>query len=357
MKILILNSDIGYGGAEKNMAFVANELAKKGHEITFLTYRINNCLQELHPAVIHKHIQLETKGGNPFSMVRSILKLRGYIKKEKFDVALAFLSPSQFRLVLACKGLETKSVVSQRGDPYVPATGGKAKVSKKINEVVFELADAFVFQTEGARNYYPAKVQSKGVIIANPIKPLVRTKEKTEEEYRIVTVSRLDIIQKRQDLLIDAFNKFQHQYPQYTLELYGDGQDEDVIRKLASKNKNIKLMGKTSEVAAAIQTASMFVLTSDFEGIPNALLEAMSIGLPCISTKCSPGGAELLIEHEKNGLLVDCGNAEQLVAAMKRIADDKKFANCLAENAMQVNTIYSVDCIADLWDQTLVGAK
>ena len=60
---------------------------------------------------------------------------------------------------------------------------------------------------------------------------------------------------------------------------------------------------------------------------------------------------------EKNGLLVDCGNAEQLVAAMKRIADDKKFANCLAENAMQVNTIYSVDCIADLWDQTLVGVK
>ena len=93
----------------------------------------------------------------------------------------------------------------------------------------------------------------------------------------------------------------------------------------------------------------MFVMTSDYEGIPNALAEAMSLGLPCISTDCSPGGAALLMENGKNGLLVPVGDSDKLAEAMREYMDDPEFAEQMGRNAINIADTFSQEKILDQW--------
>lgn len=351
MKILILNTDLGYGGAEKMLVFVANSLADAGKEVTFLTYRENSNHQELNNLVKREHIQLESGGGNILTGIKTISRLHKYIKKGEFDLAIAFLTPSQLRLVPACWNTKTKVLVSQRADPFVKKKSIMGKIIKRINDLVFCNANLFVFQTEIAKSYYPARVQSNSCVIPNPVKPLMRTIERTSQtiEKRIVSVARLELKQKRQDLIIDAFNRLSIEYPDYQLEFYGTGEDLEMISRLAEGNECIKLCGLTRDVAGVLQNATMFVLASDYEGIPNALMEAMSIGVPCVSTNCSPGGAALLIDNSVNGLLVQRNNPEKLYDAMKYLIEHPESAEQMALKAKLICESFSEREIAKKW--------
>lgn len=189
-------------------------------------------------------------------------------------------------------------------------------------------------------------------MICNPIYPLVRTIPRAGNVTKdIVCVARLDIKQKRQDLLINAFNIISNKYPEYKLKLYGDGfaYDEKKLKEKASDNSNIIFMGATTDVSSAIQNAAFFVLSSDYEGIPKALLEAMSIGVPCISTDCSPGGAAMLIQNKKNGLLVPRNNANALADAMEYIICHPVEAELMGKNGMYVCDAFSEKKISEKW--------
>ena len=353
MKILFLNADIGFGGAEKSMVFVANAMAARKHEVIFLTYRNDVVCQKLNSQVTHLHLPLENASGNGRHLLSTVRALRRYIQAEHFDLAVAFLSPSQLRLILACKGTKTKVVLSQRGDPYHV----KKSLFSLFFERIFQRADGFVFQMEKSMDYYGEKVKERGTVIPNPCQPLTRTKPIDGDRHVIVTASRLDIKQKRQDLLIEAFRLFSPNHPDYQLHIFGDGEDREVLEKLIRSDCRIILKGKTDDIAAAIQQATFFVLTSDYEGIPNALIEAMSLGLPCISTKCSPGGAEYLIQDGVSGLLVDCGDAAGLAEAMDRLANDDALRRRLSENALYVNEKFRPDGIAQQWEDFLIGIE
>ena len=352
MKILLLNVNLGYGGAEKMLAFVANTLSQQDNmEVTFLTYRENNAYQVLNDKVTREHLQLEAKGGTALGAIKTILALHKYIKKNQFDVAIAFLTPSQLRLVPASWFTETKVLLSQRADPFNRGNTLKRKILTFLNTSIFARADYFVFQTEQAKSFYSKRVQRKACVIPNPIHPLVRTMQREGKyiEKRFVTVSRLELKQKRQDLIIDAFKKFNVEYPEYVLELFGSGPDEDYIQSLIAGDSRIRMCGVTRNVTESIQNATAFVFASDYEGIPNALMEAMSLGLPCVSTDCSPGGAALLIKNGENGYLVECGNSEQLYLAMKNIVENQERAEVMGKNAMNINQIFSEDAIAQQW--------
>lgn len=350
MKILFVNTDMGYGGAEKMMVWVANQMAKPDNEVTFLTYRDDTAIyQPLSPNIRRVHLQLETKGGSLLGFLKSSRVMHNHIKKERYDVAVAFLSPSQIRLVKACKGTKTITLISQRGDPYYKSqlTGFRRIVSKWMNKYFCE-ADAYVFQTQQAMAYYPQYIQEKGFVIANPIKKITRT-DPRHADKRIVNVARLDIKQKRQDLLIEAFCMISDKYPEYTLEFYGSGEDEQLLKSMACNNSRIVFKGITTNVAESIQNASMFVLSSDFEGIPNALLEAMSLGVPCISTDCSPGGAAMLIDSSEKGILVEKGSPAALAAAMEIFILNPDMAEKCGQRAQIVNSLYSETLIAAMW--------
>lgn len=350
MKLLFLNTNIGYGGASKQMVWVANLCASLGHDVTFLTYRESTECQRLSELINRKHVQLETKDGGSNGLLRTIKYLHHYIKEEQFDVAIGFLSPSQLRLSFATIGTLTRLLFSYRGDPYEHLSGIKAGVLEAINAFAFRRADWFVFQTEMARDAFSKAARERSAVIPNPIAPLQRTKERSKGiQHRIVCVGRLDIHQKRQDLLINAFMNISQRYPDYTLDLYGDGPDEERLKGLAANCEQIRFMGKTTNVAEAIQQASMFVLSSDYEGIPNALLEAMSIGVPCISTDCSPGGARLLIRSNEEGILVPKGDVSALSEAMSWYIDNPEQRERIGINGREVNHRFAEDRIGREW--------
>ncbi len=351
MKVLFVNTNIGYGGASKMMVWVANICASEGHDVTFLTYRIPKENQVLSPLIKHVHFQLESSTG-PYhnSFLKTILSLRRFIIKESFDLAVAFLSPSQLRLSFACIGTRTRLLYSHRGDPSQKSSGWKGELINALNRWAFCRADYFVFQTGMAKSCFPKKVQNRSSVIENPVIPLVRTKAREDGiEKRIVSVARLDIHQKRQDLLVNAFRLITDEYPDYTLELYGDGDDEEKLRQLSQGVSQIHFMGKTSDIVSVSQQASMFVLSSDYEGIPNALLEEMSIGVPCISTDCSPGGAAMLIKNGINGLLVPCDDVTALSDAMRFFIDNPTDRERMGAEAYAVNSEFSETIIAKKW--------
>lgn len=351
MKILLLNTDLGYGGAEKMLAFVANSLAKAGYDVTFLSYRTDNNLQKLVPSVKREHIQLESEGGSIKSYFKTVIGLRRYIRKNKYDVAIAFLLPSQIRLVPACKGTATKVLLSQRADPYHNEDYSHGSLISKLNEYFFGQADAYVFQTKEAMGYYSERIRKKGCVIPNPVmKPKQDCEWSADKaKKRIVSVGRLEMRQKRQDLLIYAFQKFSEEYPEYVLEFYGDGEDERKLKDLSANNRNIKFCGVSANISEVLKNAAMFVLTSDYEGIPNALAEAMALGVPCISTDCSPGGAALLIENGINGLLVPCGNSEKVYEAMKILAEDPARAEKMGKQAVVISERFNPEYISEKW--------
>lgn len=355
MKILFLNTNIGYGGASKMIVWVANQCAKEGHDVTFLTFRDNEVRQVVDSKVRLMHEQLEDAGGN-VKLLNTVKWLHCFIKKKRFDVGVAFLSPSILRMALAAKGTKMKVIFSHRADPYLRLSSNslKAKVINWLNKWAFEQADFYVFQTKMAQAYYGEVIKNRSTVIPNPICPMQRT-EPREGNVRksFVAVGRMELKQKRQDVMIDAFNLLSPKYPDFKLEIYGDGEDEEKVMQLAASNPNIRLMGKTSNVVSAIQNAWATVLSSDYEGIPNALLESMSLGVPSISTDCSPGGAAMLIRYKENGMLTPRGDASALAEAMEYVITHPEEAEKMGEQAMEVNALYAENVVADKWKKVL----
>lgn len=351
MKLLFLNTNIGYGGASKMIVWVANQCANNGHDVTFLTYRDKDVGQMVSPLVKLVHEQLEDINGRG-NVLSSVKWLHSFIKANCFDIGVAFLSPSMLRMAMAAKGTGMKVVFSHRGDPYFrsPSQSLKSIVINRLNTWAFNQADAYVFQTKMAQAYYSDTIQKQSVVIPNPIRLMQRT-EIREGNVRksFVAVGRLDIKQKRQDLMIEAFNLISPQYPDFKLEIFGDGEDEARVKQLAAPNPNILLMGKTSNVASFIQNAWAAVLSSDFEGIPNALLESMSLGVPSISTDCSPGGAAMLIRHKENGLLTPRGDARALAKAMESMITHPNEAEEMGKAGIKINELYSEEAISEKW--------
>lgn len=351
MKFLFVNTNIGYGGASKIMVWVANLCSRSGHDVTFLTYRDDQVRQTVDKRVNIVHVQLEHKRGwiNTFS---SIKWLHRFIKLNSFDIGIAFLSPSILRLAFAAKGTDMKVVFSHRSDPYFKTTNyfPISKIVNLLNNYAFHQADGYVFQTKMAWDYYGIDIKNKSVVIPNPINPMRRTKDRLGNVRKsFVAVGRLDLKQKRQDLLIDAFNIISPRYPEFKLEIFGDGEDELKIKELAASNPNILLMGKTSDVAVVIENAWATVLSSDFEGIPNVLLESMSLGVPTISTDCSPGGAAMLIRNKENGLLVPRGDSKSLADAMEFMINHPEEAEAMGQVGKEVGNLYAENKIGDMW--------
>lgn len=355
-KIVFITNSLGFGGAEKMLTFVANSLSKRYYSCSIINLNtVGNYINE-HSRNINEEIRVFTieapkKGEN----IRKyhISKIRQIAKEFNTDILIGFTGfPNTYAKIVGTM-LNVPSIMSERGDPT--RTTSK-DIKSAIMRFIINRSRGGVFQTEGAMKYYGKGLQKRSVVIPNPIfidgkTPYVKQEER---EKTVVSVGRLDNEQKRYDVMLAAFKIFSEKHPEYTLKMYGKGPDEEKIRVWADDrglSGKVNFMGLTTQPMQDIAKDGMFLITSDYEGISNALLEAMAVGLPCVSTDHTPGGARLLIQDHENGLLAPVGNAEKLAAAMSEFAEDIDLSEKCGRNARNVLTRFDPERIIDMWEQ------
>ncbi len=169
----------------------------------------------------------------------------------------------------------------------------------------------------------------------------------------INVLGRLDIFQKRHDILIEAFSKFVKEYPSFKLVFYGDGPDKEKMQNQVVQlglEEKVIFAGITNSPIEVMQNSKMYILTSDFEGIPNSLIEAMSLGLPCISTDCRPGGARLLINDGINGFIVPQGDSNAIAEKMKWYMQHPNEADKIGLEGIKIKNTFSEEAIINQWE-------
>lgn len=350
MKILFCLGSMTKGGAERVVANLSNWLIKK-HNVAIVVTPPDKSLYELDSDISFMTLDYvnDKKDNIIFRNIKRIKRLNKYIKDFDPDIILSFLPEPSYR-VLFLKPIDKKKIiVSVRNDPKIEY---KSLFNKMIMKILYSRADGFVFQTEEAREYFSKKIQERSIVIPNPINPDFICKPFDGiRDKSIVTVGRLEK-QKNHKLLIDSFYLIKDEFKNYKLLIYGTGSLEKELKgyvKYLKLDKLVVFKGQTNNVKDEIYKSGLFVLSSDYEGMPNALMEAMAMGIPCISTDCPCGGASFLINDGENGFLVPVGDKEQLAEKMKEILLDTKLSKKFSTNSSKISKIVDPKVINDKW--------
>ena len=284
--------------------------------------------------------------------------LRNHFNKNPEASILSFLQPSIPLTLLAAKGLPNKVVVSERADPYRLL---KKRYGYNFIKKYYQRAGAVVFQTNDAKSAYPDNISEKGTVIFNPINDKLPEPCFGEREKYITTFCRISR-QKNLPVLVEAFAEFHKEFTDYRLKIIGEPQNDDdraslnETKSLADKlgiTEYTDFMPFSAQVHELVIRDAMYVNSSDYEGMSNAMLEAMAIGMPVICTDCPIGGANAIINNNENGILTEVGNAKELCEAMKKIASDKAFADKLSKNAAEIRNNLSLENTAKKWMELL----
>lgn len=351
-KLTIVTRNMKAGGAERVISQLANKFTENGVECIIVTLDNEEIFYQLDNAV-KVHAIGRTSSNSYVDKLLKYKELRRYININKPDIVLALPEEIGIFVIPALIGTNIPVVVSERNNPWVMPWKKSTRLMRKL---FYPFASGFIFQTEQASNFFSEKIRKKGIVLPNPL-DLNRIPEPWEGDRikEIVGAGRFDK-QKNFPLLIRAFAKFYEKHSDYVLKIYGDGPlREELIRyadSLLPKNAYC-FPGRTTELLEKIKSASMFVLSSDYEGMPNVVIEAMAVGIPVISTDCPSGGPSYLIENGKNGILTPVGDLDALSDAMSKIAESDEFAMKISKEAQTIKSRLNAEVVAEKWRKYL----
>ena len=349
MNLLFVESSIAIegGGASRMIVWVANQFAKDGHQVAIYTHKVEH--GPLFP--VEKNIKVyHTEPQKDKCILYPIPHIRKLIKTIRPDMIVSFMTDSNFYCEIAKFGTGVPVCICERNDP---ATHEKQPLKFKIGLWMSRYADCASFQLQAAADYYHW-LKCPISVIPNPIPyPKAKvTKPFAERKNEICCSSRLSFHQKRQDVLIEAFAIVLKTHPEMNLRLIGNGPDMDNARKLAESlgiSEKVAIPGQMKDPITYMVDSKIYVLSSDFEGIPNALAEALAGGLPCVSTDVSPGGARFLIENKKTGLIVPCNNPQKMAEAIIYMLDHPTEADAMGHEASKIVDRFSENNIYMMW--------
>ena len=348
-KVMFIVYSGSCGGAERVVSRLSDYLANKGMECSIVIFSeqndfFKNDKVKIIPLALNRKSALKKF----WSATR---KLRKVMKQEKPDTIVSFLDYQNICVILAHRFLSSKLIVSERNDPLK-----RSKIIRKACNFFYRFADHVVFQSEYAKACYPKKIRKNGHLIANPLPCDMSVAYPYEgfDSSVIMTASRLNT-QKNIPLLIHAMVNIHRIYPNFQLKIFGTGPLQEEMEHLIKEEKAelyISLEGFSTKVCDEMKTSRLFVLSSDYEGVSNAMLEALAIGIPVISTK-TDGGATTYIQHQKNGYLVEKGNVEELTNTMQYLLENKSICQELHRQSIKMNQQLSMNEIGKKWLEIL----
>ena len=391
MNITFLTASLGSGGAERVVSLLANRMSEMGHHVEIICLMYDDVYYQTKPEVKLTVVPRVCPG----NLIKRLFWLRRYVQKSGTEVCVAFTEGVYCATICALLGTGIPVIASERLDPHYMSW--QRNLLKKI---FLPHAAWLVVQTEHIKSYFKGKVAKKTSIILNPVNEkvfeitgerlMVNGDGLTVKENTIISVARL-FPQKRQEVLIKAFAKITEKYPEWKLVIYGEGPERAKLEKLiASLNDNesylntkvtedktigpkeqksqnevhgderlmvnderlkikerILLPGRCETIIEELNKAKIFALSSDYEGLSNAMLEAVCVGLPIVSTRVS--GTDELIREGVNGYVVDCGDTDALAEALEKLMGDEKKIQQFSAESRKMAEQFRLDHIVRDW--------
>jgi glycosyltransferase involved in cell wall biosynthesis len=339
-KILIINNGLAGGGIERASVSLANYFARSGYEIVLIALYKSDHFYSLHSSISLIEPEFSRDQSNKYYyLLRMMYFARKYIKLTKPDTILSFSEWTNPYVILANLGLNYPLFITDRMNP-------QAKLpwpSELLKRLVYKKASGIIAQSHFAKEILFKKTKSKKItVINNPVKPIEKIRCLCKN--RIVTVGRLSLEKGHYTLLV-AFSKLKHK--DWELSIVGEGSERVVLERLCNEleiSDRVIFHGHLNDFRFQLSEAQIFVLPSLTEGFPNALLEAMSVPIACISTNYSKGIHEI-IRHGVNGLLVQPGNPNAMAEALSLLINDAILREQLAEKAYAVRLDYQFEKI------------
>lgn len=346
--LMIITGGLGTGGLERISCFIANRFIEKGWRVVVLTLLQrpeDSCsFQALDKQVIVK--QFEGSINPVRHKIRSIRiwkrMIRMYTREFNPDSILAMTFKIASMVCLFAPKTATKVTIREISDP-------KSKVRNRLMNLLTEFwcrkVKNVIFQTNWEKACYHKRIQNKGVVIPNPLSIHVGSFGSFHEK-KMFTLSRLLINQKRQDILIQAFSLFHKKYPEYVLEIYGKGDDKSKIESIISDygcKDFIRIVDPIPNIHDRVKNYRCFILTSDFEGMSNALVECYSSGIPCVSSDWP--GVEDVVSNGVDGLIYKRQNVEQLSSLLSLVASDNDLCQSITTRAISNSKRFEGDMI------------
>lgn len=359
MKLLFLIASLECGGAERVAAILCNHWARRGWRVTLATFDDGSRppFFSLDPAVRHLPLALQRRspsvGHAVANNLRRVPRLRRLLRDEAPERVLSFIDGTNVLALLASRGLGIPVVVSERVHPAHHAIPRPWRILRRLT---YPLAHAVVVQTRDAAAFFSGRIGRASIaVIPNPVEsPPASSRDPRGPRSTIAALGRLDP-QKGFDLLIDAFALASPGLPDWDVVIHGEGPERAALeRRIVDRGLSgrVHLPGRTADVAGAFARADLFVLSSRYEGFPNALAEAMASGVPSVAFDCPSGPADL-VRDGIDGVLLPREDVGALAGAIARLASDSRAREALGLRAREVVERFSVPRVAGMWESVL----
>ena len=348
-KILFYINSIGLGGAERVISNLAAQFSQNGCDCVLVSsvalereYTLNENVERV--ILNSAHID-----GSLIKRNYLLLKkLRKVIKEKKPDVIVSFMPEANFRVLISTVGISTKSIVSVRNDPNKEYP---TILLKSLAKLLYSRADGIVFQTEDAKQWFPRRLHKKSSVIMNQVDESFYNVTFEGKRKNIVSVGRL-VPQKNHLLLIEAFSEIAHTIDD-NLIIYGEGELRESLEKRINElnlQNRVFLPGVINNVAETINHSKLFVLSSNYEGMPNVLMEAMAMGIPCISTECPCGGPRMLLGNIKEKVLVDVNDKRDLADTILQVVLSEEKMSRISEYVQDKSKMFLPEKVFSVWE-------
>jgi GalNAc-alpha-(1->4)-GalNAc-alpha-(1->3)-diNAcBac-PP-undecaprenol alpha-1,4-N-acetyl-D-galactosaminyltransferase len=358
MKVTFVISALQAGGAERVLVNMANYWSKRGFSVEVLTLwpKGSTPFYRLDDAVVHSPLSLagDSKTFTQFvaNNLRRMRALRHAIIKSRPNVVVSLIDRTNILVSLASLGLGIPLVLCEHTDPAQIKIGGN--FWELLRNVTYSRADAVVVLSNTALSYFRADIRRRACVIPNGVDlPAAGIAPSSDRKcnHKIVCLGRL-ANEKGFDMLLEAFSRIHNQFSEWSLTIWGEGPERATLEKLSGSlglGGRVHFPGRTQTPFKEMAESDLFVMSSRFEGFPNALLEAMACGLPAISFDC-PSGPREIIRHDVDGVLVPPKNVNALADAMSRLLTNSALRNQLATNAREVVQRFGMEKVMGQWE-------